>query len=206
MKTVILALTIGLTSLTVNGQTIKDFFIPASPKNKATFYTVDHSNNGAPGRNLKRIIYYINKGSSYDIQDTRWSTTTTRTVTFTSTEAKMSQSVSASFFSNTEKRVHSPSVILLKMPPKGQSVQWTYTHISREVAKYTATWTTVNIDGQNIKTIKVEEEFVDGLGISIEYYVQGIGLWKTDFKSSDGDGKIRAYEKLDQLDYGPTAK
>jgi hypothetical protein len=54
-----------------------------------------------------------------------------------------------------------------------------------------------------LRTIKVEQE-IEGLGAkTIEYYVQGIGLYKTDLKGSDG--KVQAFETFDQLSYEQTA-
>ena len=158
---------------------------------------------------MMRIIYYIDKGSSYDITDAKMiignpASIITKTLEFTNNEVKMTKSISTSLIETNKKRTHNPPVILLKMPPKGQSVKWTYTQISGAVAKCTATWTTVKVDGETNKVIRVEEEVVDGFGITIEYYVQGIGLWKSDFKGSDGN--IKTFIKFYSLEYDPSAK
>lgn len=206
MKTTILALAVCLTTLTTQAQTIKDFYVPASPKNKATFYSPGKSGERT---GMTKTIYYVDKGSSFEITtapmfDGNPTSIITRTVSLTSNEVKMTNSVSTGLMETNVRRTHNPPAVLLKLPPQGQSVNWTYKQISGDVANCKASWTTVDIEGKTLKAIKVEEEVVDGFGITILYYVQGIGLWKTDFKGSDGT--IKPFEKFDQLTYDPTAK
>ena len=103
-----------------------------------------------------------------------------------------------------KQRTHNPPIILLKMPAPGKSVTWSYSQISGDAANCKASWTTVEVEGKSIKAIKVEEEVVDGFGVTVKYYVQGMGLWKTDFRGSDGT--IEPFEKFDQLSYDSAAK
>lgn len=206
MKTTILALAVCLTSLTTQAQTIKDFFVPTSPKNKATFYSPSKTGGRT---DMTRTIYYVNKGSSFDITDAKMfsgnpTAIQTKTVTFTDNEVKMTKSVSTTMMETNKQRTHNPPTVLLKMPAQGKTVTWSYTQISGDVLKCTASWTTLNVDGKELKTIKVEQE-IEGFGAkTIEYYVHGIGLYKTDMKGSDG--KVQAFEKFDQLSHDPTAK
>ena len=90
-------------------------------------------------------------------------------------------------FETNKQKTHNPPTVLLIMPSNGESKKWSYTQISGDLANCTTSWTTITVKGQELKAIKLEEEVVDGFGILIEYYVQGIGLWKTDFKGSDGN-------------------
>ncbi|MDA3911117.1 MAG: hypothetical protein PF448_07155 [Bacteroidales bacterium] len=206
MKTTILALAVCLSSLTTQAQTIKDFFVPTSPKNKATFYSPSKTGGRT---DMTRTIYYVDKGNSYDITDAKMfngnpTVIQTKTVIFSDNEVKMTKSVSTTMMETNKQRNHNPPTVLLKMPALGKTATWSYTEISGDVANCKASWTTVDIDGKTLKAIKVEEEVVDGFGITILYYVQGIGLWKKDFKGSDGT--IQPFEKFDQLSYDPTAK
>lgn len=206
MKVIILALAVSLTSLTVQAQTIKDFFIPTSPKNKATFYSPSKTGGRT---DMTQTVYYVEKGSFYDITDAKMfrgnpTVIQTKTVTFSDNEVKMTKSVSTTMMETNKQRTHSPPTVLLKMPAPGKTVTWSYTQISGDVLKCTASWTTLNVDGKELKTIKVEQE-IEGFGAkTIEYYVHGIGLYKKDMIGSDGE--VQAFKKLDQLSYDPTAK
>jgi hypothetical protein len=206
IKSTILALAVCLTSLTTQAQTIKDFFVPATPKNKATFYTPDKSGKRT---GMTKTIFYVDKGSSFEITTAPMfngnpSSIITRTVSFTSNEVIMTSSVSTGLMETNVRRTHNPPAALLKLPPQGQSVNWSYKQISGDVLKCIASWITLNVDGKEFRTIKVEQE-IEGLGAkTIEYYVQGIGLYKTDLKGSDG--KVQAFETFDQLSYEQTAK
>jgi len=173
----------------VTGQTVKDFFIPSSPKNKATFYSPSKT-GGRTG--MSKTIYYVKKGDYYEITtapmtDGKPTAITTRTITLSNNEVKMTKSVSTTMFETNKQKTHNPPTVLLIMPSNGESKKWSYTQISGDLANCTTSWTTITVKGQELKAIKLEEEVVDGFGILIEYYVQGIGLWKTDFKGSDGN-------------------
>jgi len=206
MKSTFFAILTLLTSVGANAQTISEFFIPSAPNNKATLYTPSQT-GGRTG--MTRVIYYIKKGDYFEITDAPMmdgqpSSIQTRTVTLTNNEVRMTKSVSTTMFETNRQRTHNPPIVLLAMPANGQTKKWSYTQISGDVVNCTTTWTTVNVDNQELKAIKLEEEVVDGFGISIEYYVQGIGLWKTDFKGSDG--KVQPFERFDQLSNDPTAR
>lgn len=206
MKTTILALAVCLTSLTIKAQTIKDFFVPTSTKNKATFYTPSKSGGRT---DMTRTINYVDKGSYYDIMDAKMfsgnpTAIQTKTAIFTDNEVKMTKSVSTTMMETNKQRTHNPPTVLLKMPAAGKTVTYTYTQISGDVLKCTASWTTLNVDGKDLKTVKVEKEMEGFEAKTIEYYVQGIGLYKTDMKGSDG--KVQAFEKFDQLSYDAIAK
>lgn len=199
MKTTVLVFAFFLSSLTVQSQTAKDFFVPTSPKNKATFYSPGKSGERT---GMTKTIYYVDKGNLFEITiapmfEGNPTSIITMTVSFSSNEVKMTNSISTSMMETNKQRTHNPPIVLLKLPPQGQSVTWTYKEISGDVANCKASWTTVDVNGKNLKAIKVEEEVVDGFGVTINYYVLGIGLYKTDFKGSDG--KIQAFMKFDQL-------
>lgn len=192
--------------MTLQAQTIKDFFVPTSPKNKATFYSPGKSGEQTV---MTKTINYVDKGNSFEITTAQMfegnpTSIITETISFTSNEVKKTNSVSKGLMETNVRRTHNPPVVLLKLPPQGQTVTWSYTQISGDVLKCKAGWTTLNVDGKELKTIIVEQE-IEGLGAkAIEYYVQGIGLYKTDMKGSNG--KIYALEKFDQLSYDSSAK
>jgi len=197
-----------LTALKVNGLSIKDYFIPDSQFNKATFYT---PNNTGERTEITRTIYYVNKGESYDITNAPMfngnpSAIETKTVVFTQTEVKMNKSVSTTMLETNKKQVYESSRIILKMPPQGQTASWTFQDLSGDNIKCTSSWTTVSVSGQQKKAIKVNKVIVgaENWGKTIEYYVKGIGLWKTEIQGSDGI--TQTFDEFDGLENDPTAK
>ena len=117
----------------------------------------------------------------------------------------MIKSVSTTTLQTNKKADYNPPRTILKMPVTGQTVSWTYTDISGDVIKCTASLTTVTIDGVQKKAIKVIKIITgaEDFGKTIDYYVKGIGIWKTDLQ--DYDGSTQTLIKFDGLDYDPTA-
>lgn len=73
--------------------------------------------------------------------------------------------------------------ILLKLPPVGQTIKWTFTDEKDNTEfSYSVKRTTIN----NKKALEVTES-ADGLpGATIHYYLKGVGLYKRSFMNSDG--------------------
>lgn len=158
---------------------------------------------------MTRILFYADKGTTYEITDVMMysgnpTAISTMTVTFNGNEVAMTKSVTTNIRETNKQRIHNPATILFKLPPAEGTVSWSSDDTVGDKIKYTASWTVTNVDGKELKTIMVEKE-VEGFGhVSIEYYVQGIGLYKTDLKSSDG--KLQAFESFDELIHDPTVK
>lgn len=206
MKSLLISAITFATILTTNAQNIKDYYIPESPKNKATFYTPSKTGGRTE---MTRTIYYVAQGSAFDITDAKMfggkpSAIQTMTVELSTNEVKMTKSVSTTMFETNKKNTYNPARIILKMPPAGQSVTWSYVDIPGDNIKCTASWTNVTIDGTQKKAIKVVKQIEGFSAKTIEYYVKGIGLWKTELQGSDG--KSQTSDEFDNLDYDPTAK
>lgn len=184
------------------GQSIKDYYIPSqSNYNKASFYTPDKNGNKT---NLTRLIYYDkNADGTYDILDARMfkgnpTAISTQTVKITTTEVKMIKSISTTVFEKNKKQTFEPARILIKMPLAGQTISWSVKD-EEEPTKYTASWTTVTIDGQDKKAIKVTCQHSDWKSKTVSYYVQGIGLMNTEF--IDENGTTKPFENFEVLSY-----
>jgi len=209
-KTTFFLLAAVIPTLTVNGQSIKDYFIPDSQFNKATFYSPSKTGERTEET---RTIYYVNKGATYEIMDAKMFKGTplsivTETVVLTQTEVKMTKSVLTNIMETNKKQYYNPPRTILKIPIAGQTVR--YTDIpGTHGQKCIASWTTVTIDGVTKKAIKVisipnNPEDAKDFGKTIEYYVKGIGLWKSEAQASDGETII--FDEFDQLENDPTAK
>lgn len=202
-------LAIGLTTSKVIGQSLKDFYIPSqSNYNKASFY----SPNQTGGRtDMTRVIYYVNNNDgTYDITDAHMfngepSAIVTQTIKFTATEVKMTKSVSTGLLETNKKRNYEPAKVLLKMPPAGQTSTWTIPgEEGDDPTKYISSWTTVTVEGVSKKAIKVTSQYAGWKSKTVSYYVQGIGLMKTDF--IDEKGVTKPFEKFDGLSYEATTR
>lgn len=183
------------------GESVKDFYIPSqSNYNKVSFYTPDEK-GGRTG--MTRTIYYVSKDDgTYDITDSHLfqgetSSTITQTVKFTTTEVVMTQSVSTTMLETNKKQSYKSTRILLKMPATGQTTTWTVPGEEGPTI-FTSSWTTLIIDGVSKKAIKVISQLTGWESKSVFYYVEGIGLYKTEFIEN---GTKTAFENFDGLSY-----
>lgn len=204
-----LMLAVGLTSEIVVGQNLKNFYIPSqSNYNKASFYS--------PGKTgertgMTRVIYYTDNGDgTFDVLDSHMfqgqpSAILTQTVKFTPSEVKLVKTVSTTMFEINKKQTYDPPETLLKMPAVGHTATWTTPgEGDSKPTKYTSSWTTVTVDGQSKKAIKVISQYTGWKSKTVLYYVEGIGLMKTDFV--DENGVTKPFEKFDGLSYEATTR
>lgn len=194
---------IGLPSF---GQSIKDYFIPSSPNNKASYYSPDKA--GAR-TGLTKVIYYVENEDFFDVMTApmfngKPTSIVTRTVEIVDNEVHMVSSISTGITETNVKRTHVPPSILLKFPPEGQSISWALKTFVGDEEQCKATWTTVNVNGTVLKALKVEKQIEGFSTTRIEYYVKGIGLYDTNLE--DEHGSVMVFEKFDGLEYDPTAK
>lgn len=202
-------LTVGLTSANVVGQNLKDFYIPSqSNYNKASFYSPGKTGERT---DMTRVIYYTNnEDGTFDVLDAhmfqgRPTAIVTQTIKITANEIKMIKSVSTGLMETNKKRTYEPAQTLLKMPAAGQTATWTTPgEGGDEPTKYTSSWTTVTVDGQSKKAIKVVSQYTGWKSKTVLYYVEGIGLMKTDFV--DENGVTKPFEKFDGLSYEATKR
>jgi len=188
-------------------ESIKDYFIPDSPNNKANFHTPARDGGST---DMTRTIFYINKGTTYDIMDSHMfngqaSAIQTMTVQFSANEMKMTKSVSTTILETNKKKGYNPARIIFKIPPTGQTISWTYTDIPGDNIKCTASWIMFRLDGELKKGIQVIKQYEEMTSNTIEYYVKGIGLVETRFQDANGS-TMRPSEKFDGLNYDTTAK
>jgi len=183
-------------------EVIKDYFIPDVSKNAVEFRSTD-------GVVTK---YYLSKKDSFDIFTVKVSENDTDTSIYSETyqfknnEVRMLHSVSSSRVLDydilTLKNDYNPPAIVLKFPAMGKDESWINTD-SLGKQKLSSSWTTVTIDGEQKKAIRVLNR-IWGMTYSekFEYYVKGIGLWKI----TASDGSDYTYLEVDNLYYDPHAE
>jgi hypothetical protein len=88
------------------------------------------------------------------------------------------------------------------MPLPGQTISW-ITNQGKGIYKFTASWTTVSINGKTKKAIKLIKTIEGFTAYYTEYYVKGIGLWQSEIISENG--KVQTSDKFNGLTYDPTA-
>ena len=150
---------------------------------------------------IKNILY-INKDGYFDILTGSFlndqnTAIQTMTVQFTKTEVKMIRSASTTMFETNKKKIYNPPSLILRMPSEGQTAIWTVTEISGDVEKCISSWTTITINGEKIKAIKVIKSNDVFSSKEIDYYVKGIGLWKIDILS---EGETQTQYEFDKLE------
>ena len=169
------------------GQSIKEYFIPDAPNNKATS-TISDERIRLKG-NFK-IIYFDKKNQFYVLHEKEWHNGSMEmksdiTYKITNDEVIEMQCVFTDEFSKNKLVIYEPKRIILKIPPEGKTIKWVI-NWSGKNDKYqsntlcTASWTSVVINNEIKKTIKVikREKQYNNM-ITSDYYVKGYGLWKT---------------------------
>lgn len=202
MKKTTILLLFWVTCVTcISGQEkIKDYFIPKSNYDQASFYKLDANGQIAP--DLTSTIDYSKQGDKYvitnkNIFENKVAAYKEIHVKFTDNNVLVKQSKTESMFSPEKLENYSPPRTKLKMPKTGETISWNYIAPSGQKYECRAYFKTMNVDGVEesvLKVIKPVEEFSMD---EIEYYVRGIGLWQKGVRSSNG--KIRITDKLDNL-------
>jgi hypothetical protein len=184
-------------------QTVKDFFIPSGEINKSTFYPA-----GSQDKSMETVIWYkkldddnyrilegkLSNGKATSIQ--------TKIVGLKNNEVKLLKTISTNPFTTNKEKDYSPPATYLKLPNSGNPSSWKYIDKNGATHKCTATWTKVNIEGESKKAIKVYDQYIESGSVvdfasKYKYYVEGIGLWKTQTNSEED------FEILDSQEYDP---
>jgi ACT domain-containing protein len=188
-------------------ESVKDYFIPIAGKNMVTF---NGRSNTVEEYDIIRSIYYNNRGDFFDIINTSYSqgktlNVQTRTVKFTNTDVKLVNSFTTSILEASKSNTYDPAGIVLRMPPLGQTVTWYFKEESGDLKKYTSSWTTVIVNGEIRKAIKVSNPIDRWKLTDIDYYVKGIGLWKNEIFQWK-DKKVTTMEKFGELSFESKAE
>ncbi len=185
--------------LTINAQSVKDYFVPDTTSNKARF--------SKPKSASTRTIYYFNKGNSYELKDVSQMysdvlATITSTFIFTTTEVQMTKSVVKSKLGSKTWDHTTPSVVL-KMPESGKTLNWVCVDPGGDTVKCKSSWTTVKFNGEQRGSIQVEKTFSYTLVKIVDYYVKGIGFWKSEVVSTN---ETMVKDQFEALEFDPEAK
>lgn len=174
-------------------QNIKDYFFPSDEYNNVTYRSYEYN----------RSIYYYNKDTHYETMDIKLvdrkiASASEYKMKFTDTEVHV---FSISFYSaiyDDEKFDLNPPLIVLKMP-SNNSIHWEYNDEWGQKVKNKVSWTEIYYNGDYRKAIKLEKEYLEMPdSIIIEYYVKGIGLFKTDFHDL-ATNKISEFERFNYI-------
>ena len=169
---------ISFSHLLIGQSSVKDFFIPKENNNLSNFSTklwdvqIWYIPISDTNYKIVEANFYqgklINKRTSY--------------ITITEKEIKVTKVE----FGTDNVINYNPSTIWVKMPENSNTSKFEYKN-NAEVNECTAEWTEVIIDGQKKKAIKIKyQAVIDGQlyeGWNYKYYVEGIGLWKTELSN-----------------------
>ena len=169
----------------IKNYTAKDFFIPSSDKNITSF------NYGKDDESIKEKICYINNGNTYDVETdmvfkNKVAAMDRVTIQFKETVIEVIKVKGFTALGEKYNKNYTPSKIIFKMPIDGQNVKWNYTEGGQgaEINKCTSEWMNVTVNGVAKKAVIITTKVYDAKGVAIaapitlDYYVEGIGLWK----------------------------
>jgi len=107
----------------------------------------------------------------------------TKYVDITQTEIKVTKTITTTMFETNKEQIYSPAQVFLKLPQTNTIAKWDYITPAGDKLTCKSEWTQISYNGENKKAIKVTREYFENGNIvnwvsSIEYYVEGVGLWK----------------------------
>jgi hypothetical protein len=199
MKSILIVFILFLSFNSIKGQELSNYYLPSSDFNLVSFYKPDLNGNRSE---FSRSIHYEKQGGNYIITDIKKAGTNTTsqqvlTIQITSTEVLLFQSISSSMLQSNKREKYSPPGVIIKMPPKDQTTNWTYIAGPETELKCNSSWIVMNINGVEQDVLKVVKIFETFSMERVEYYVKGIGLWRTEARSSDGS--VQVSDKFDGI-------
>lgn len=122
---------------------IEDFLIPDKDHNKVTYFMPTKTGDKS---GVTRTVYYKKTSEGFDILDARFfeSQTTsigTNSIVFVNNEARLTKSIATNILVTNKHQSFSPSILLLKVPPKDGTTSWTYTSPEGDKYNCIASWT-----------------------------------------------------------------
>ncbi len=155
---------------------------------------LDHPSESGDGPSWKTILVYAKKAAGYqvfskEVFNGMTPTFSEKTFVFAGGEAKITRLRSKSMAGEVNKQF-SPAKTIFKVPVKGQKCYWN-DPTSKDLTKCISELTTVVIGDREVPAIKLTKQgyYPNGKPVAwaktIEYYAQGLGLYKICYK----DGK-----------------
>lgn len=190
---------------------IKDYFIPSNGNNKSVYYSTYPETGERTG--MSEIEWFKNNSDgTYEVMSANFFNDQTNSILvkiikITDDEIKIIKTTSTTMSETNRDKTYYPARVYLKTPKDKIKSTWEYTDQKEETYICSSEWAVVNIDGQNKKTIKVTRQLKDNIFskfIVSEYYVKGIGLWKTtlhneqDIEPNVQDIKLLDYQEYEQ--------
>lgn len=183
-------------------EVIKDYFIPSGGNNKSVFYsTYPETGERSPLSTI--MLFYFISDNTYEVQEIN--IMNDQILSFTARIIKVKNDdiiITKCNFVNSlgeSRKTYYPARLYLKLPNNKNITEWKYTDQNEENWNYKSEWTTVNVDGQNKKALKVTIKFLDFdiKTFETQYFVKGIGLWKTMLNDK------QTYKILDYQEHEP---
>ena len=180
---------------------IKDYFIPSNGNNKSVYFSPNAETGNRSGISTTKW-FILNSDGTYEVISAgfvngKTTSILSKFIKITDDEIKVYKTVSTTMFETNKKRMYYSERVFLKLPKGKTKTSWEYTDQKEETYICFSEWVGVNVKGQNKKAIKVTRQVKDiDWTKTIEYYVQGIGLWKITFKDGK-DFKVLDYQEYD---------
>lgn len=191
----------NLNAEAVRAQSVRSFFQPTRANNYASYVWLDHRGKVSP---ISRIITYADWGDTLVVADihSMFSTVSNETVTtssatliytFSNKSVIMNKSITVNILGEDQETMYGMiKPIVLKMPLVGKAVSWSYLDPNKEKWDCSATWTKIYYQGSHRNAIRVVKACKQYLPIKlVDYYVEGLGLYKTQLINGKGVATTR---------------
>jgi len=180
-----LLLSVSLTTSAVSGQIAADYFLPGEGKN-LSIYGVPPYKKMKFLDEIKTHVFYSAKGDSVLITTINYDKDSIQSWTKQVYKISPNEILLVKETSNKDGgKYYQEESVLFKMPVDSKKIEWADLKNSGSVGTtYSAEYSTVSVNGKKSKAIKVttstyKKKSQKELISTIDYYVSGIGLYKT---------------------------
>lgn len=166
-------------------QTIRDYYLPESKFNKVDYLNFD------PFSNTLQTFCYAKSGDKYNVytvlkDDDKIVNIESYLIEFSENEALALKKYNKSYYFNSiDSIIYNEPKRLLTLPKPNQKITWI--DYNKEGDDHiSVSWVNENVNGVKKRVLKKTIFQTSNLLIIEEFYVKGIGLWKSEAYYSDG--------------------
>jgi len=184
--------------LTIQAQTVEDYFLPEAPINKVDYST--------PESSMTTSKFYTVKDSIIIVQDSNFvqgEYLSTEVKTFLVVNNEIHLIRSEFFYGKYAPKIYDfdTAQVTLKIPAKKDTITWTSVDPIKGTINYSASWRVTEKNNEKFTLLRVAKS-VDYTKVKeVEFYAEKIGLLKTEVVTSDGSGLTKL--RLERMSYVP---
>lgn len=169
-----------------------NYFLPSNKHNAAEYK--DQTDAGLKLNITRHIIYKLER-NSLETTETLFSSNNIVDITLYIYKITTKEVLKEATDKGSGKKYFNSPICVLKVPPKNGSISWT-TYFGSEKLENTSSWITVEYLNEQKSGIKVVRKPIGRTSYTIDYYIEGVGFWKSEIITKT---KIITTDKLERV-------